>query len=316
MSNGAKQAIAQVVQAVCGPGDEVLIPAPYWVSYPEMARLAGATPVVLSTSPVDGFVLSPEALEAALTPASRLLILCTPSNPTGCVYPPAALAALAAVVARHPRLMVLSDEIYEHIIYPPAVHASFAALPGMWPRTATVNGFSKAFAMTGWRLGYVAAPSWVATACAAIQGQTTSGASSVAQRAGVAALGLGKAGGAPVAGMVAAFRARRDYVASRIAAWPGAVMPLPDGAFYALPHLGAYTGPTARAPGYEGPIETTDDLCAYLLRTSLVALVPGEAFGAPGTVRLSYAASDEVLRTALDRVEAALAAITPQPVRR
>ena len=314
VTNGAKQAIAQVVQAVSGPGDEVLIPAPYWVSYPEMVRLSGAEPVVLPTSPEQGFLLSTQQLEAALTPRSRLLILCTPSNPTGAVYPLEALQALAAVVARHPRLLVLSDEIYEHIIYPPAVHHSFAVLPGMWERTATVNGFSKAFAMTGWRMGYLAAPAWIAAAAAGIQGQTTSGASSIAQRASLAALQQGHAGGEPVAKMVAAFRGRRDYVARRIAAWPGAAMAVPEGAFYAMPDLKAYTGAGVSAPGF-GAIPDTDTLARYLLESVAVALVPGEAFGAPGTLRISYAASKEVLTEAMDRVERALGAVQPQPRR-
>ena len=314
VTNGAKQAIAQVVQAVCGPGDEVLIPAPYWVSYPEMARLAGAQPLILPASSAEGFILSAEALEKALTPNSRLLILCTPSNPTGAVYTPAQLAALAEVVARHPRLIVLSDEIYEHIIYPPAVHASFAALPHMYERTVTVNGFSKAFAMTGWRMGYLAAPAWIAAAAASIQGQTTSGASSIAQAASVAALKLGRAGGESVAAMVSSFRARRDYVASRIAAWPGARMGLPEGAFYAMPDVSAYTGPGKSAPGF-GEIGSSEALCSFLLQDGMVALVPGEAGGAPGTLRISYAASMDTLREACDRVERSLAKVVPQPTR-
>jgi len=234
-----------------------------------------------------------------------MLILCSPSNPTGAVYTLEQLAALAKVVARHPRLVVLADEIYEHIIYAPATHHSFAALPGMWERTATVNGFSKAFAMTGWRMGYLAAPTWIAAAAASIQGQTTSGASSIAQRASLAALGLGHAGGESVATMVHAFQQRRDYVCRRISAWPGARMRVPDGAFYAMPDMSAYTGPGAQASGF-GPIPDTDTLAVYLLQQANVALVPGEAFGAPGTIRISYAASMEVLTEALDRVERAL----------
>ena len=247
-----------------------------------------------------------------LTPASRMLILCTPSNPTGAVYPLAALQAIAAVVARHPRLLVLSDEIYEHIIYPPAKHHSFAALPGMWERTITVNGFSKSFAMTGWRMGYLAAPNWAAAAAASVQSQTTSGASAIAQRASLAALAMGPAGGAPVAEMVAAFRSRRDYVSRRISAWPGVKLAPPDGAFYVMPDVSAYCGPNASAPGF-GPVPDSDTLCRYLLESALVALVPGEAFGAPGTLRISYAASMETLTEALDRCEKALKAIVPQP---
>eukprot|EP00878_Enallax_costatus_P027045 GHUV01029077.1.p1 GENE.GHUV01029077.1~~GHUV01029077.1.p1 ORF type:complete len:426 (+),score=84.05 GHUV01029077.1:51-1328(+) len=198
VSNGAKQAIWQGLLATVSPGDEVIIPAPYWVSYPEMARLANAKPVVVNTTPDQGFIMMAQQLEAVLTPRSRLLILCTPSNPTGAVYSLEQLQAIAEVVSRHPRLLVMSDEIYESICYPPAQHHSFAALPGMWERTLTVNGFSKAYAMTGWRLGYLAAPKHFAKAAAAIQSQSTSGASSIAQQAALAALALGpKGGGSP-----------------------------------------------------------------------------------------------------------------------
>nr|KJB79025.1 hypothetical protein B456_013G030300 [Gossypium raimondii] len=171
VSNGAKQSILQAVLAVCSPGDEVIIPAPYWVSYPEMARLADATPVILPTLISDNFLLDPELLESNITEKSRLLILCSPSNPTGSVYPKKLLEKIAEIVAKHPRLLVLSDEIYEHIIYAPAAHTSFASLPGMWERTLTVNGFSKAFAMTGWRLGYIAGPKNFIAACNKIQSQ-------------------------------------------------------------------------------------------------------------------------------------------------
>jgi aspartate/glutamate/aspartate-prephenate aminotransferase len=273
ISNGAKQAVWQALFAACAEGDEVLIPAPYWVSYPEMARLAGAAPVILDTTAAEGFLLSPEKLEAALTPRSRLLILCSPSNPSGAVYPRAALEALAAVVARHPRLMVLSDEIYEYIVYPPAEHVSFGTLPGMRARTLTVNGFSKAYAMTGWRLGYLAAPHAFASAAAVIQGQTTSGASSIAQHAGLAALTLGRRGGAPVAEMVAAFRARRDYVAARLAVLPGVALAPPDGAFYVLPDFSAYVGPGAAGEGF-GPVPDVDALAQYLVKARVPRFLP------------------------------------------
>ncbi|KAL5053423.1 hypothetical protein RYX36_034105 [Vicia faba] len=171
VSNGAKQSIAQAVLAVCSPGDEVIVPAPFWVSYPEMARLADATPVILPTSISDDFLLDPKLLESTITERSRLLILCSPSNPTGSVYPKKLLEEIAQIVAKHPRLLVISDEIYEHIIYAPATHTSFASLPGMWDRTLTVNGFSKAFAMTGWRLGYIAGPKHFISACGKIQSQ-------------------------------------------------------------------------------------------------------------------------------------------------
>ena len=307
VSNGAKQAIWQALLATVSPGDDVLIPAPYWVSYPEMVRLAGANPVILPTTPGDGFLLTPSALAAALTPRSRVLILCTPSNPSGAVYSKAQLEALAAVVAGHDRLLVLSDEIYEYITYPPAAHVAFASLPGMAPRTLTVNGFSKAYAMTGWRLGYLAAPTAFARAAAVVQSQTTSGASSIAQHAGVAALGLGRGGGAPVAAMVAAFQERRDYVVARLRSIPGVSLPhAPAGAFYALPDVSGLVGPGAEGGGGFGPVPDGDALCRYLLEKALVALVPGDAFGAPSCVRLSYAASLDTLKAALDRVAAAL----------
>jgi bifunctional aspartate aminotransferase and glutamate/aspartate-prephenate aminotransferase len=307
VSNGAKQAIWQALLATCNPGDEVLIPAPYWVSYPEMARLAGAEPVILPSSAEDGFLLRPETLAAALTPKSRLLILCSPSNPSGGVYSKADLEALASVIAPHPRLLVLSDEIYEYIVYPPAVHTSFGSLPGMSARTLTVNGFSKAYAMTGWRLGYLAAHPPFAGAAAAIQSQSTSGASSIAQHAGLAALEvLGKGGGAPVAEMVAAFRERRDFVCARLRSLPGVTLAsTPAGAFYALFDVSALVGPGASAAGF-GPVPDVDALCRYFVEAAGVALVPGDAFGAPTAVRLSYAAGMDTLAAALDRLEAAL----------
>ena len=309
LSNGAKQSVAQGVIATCGPGDEVIVPAPFWVSYPEMCRLAGADPVVVQTSAEDGFLLSADSLAARLSPNSRLLILCSPSNPSGAVYSEAALAAIAEVVAQHPRLLVLADEIYEHIIYPPARHVSFASLPGMRERTLTVNGFSKAFAMTGWRLGYLAAPKHFAKAAASIQSQTTSGPSTISQEAGLAALALGENGGAPVSAMRAAFLARRDYVVGRFKTMrvneDEIKLETPEGAFYVFPDVSAIVGEGCVAEGF-GPVEDGDALCRYLLEKAQVALVPGSAFGSPECVRLSYAASDETLEEALDRIEKAL----------
>eukprot|EP00271_Cylindrocystis_brebissonii_P004636 TRINITY_DN16412_c0_g1_i1.p1 TRINITY_DN16412_c0_g1~~TRINITY_DN16412_c0_g1_i1.p1 ORF type:complete len:522 (+),score=72.59 TRINITY_DN16412_c0_g1_i1:840-2405(+) len=304
ISNGAKQSIQQAVMAVCSPGDEVLIPAPYWVSYPEMARLADAVPLILPCSVDEGFVLSAAALKKALTPASRLLILCSPSNPTGAVYSEEGLRAIAEVVATHPRLLVLSDEIYEHIIYRPARHVSFATLPGMWERTLTVNGFSKAFAMTGWRLGYLAAPKLFASACLRIQSQTTSGPSSIAQKAAMAALALGLNGGAPVAEMAAAFEERRDMLAARLQKIPGVRLAVPEGAFYLFPDVSEFFG-DADVEGF-GLVNDSDSMCRYLLERGQVALVPGEAFGAPNCIRISYAASMETLQAAMDHIEEAL----------
>jgi len=305
VSNGAKQSIWQAVLATCCPGDEVIIPAPYWVSYTEMAVLAGAKPVVLPTTPEQGFRLTAEQLRASLTPRSRLLILCTPSNPTGAVYSKEELEAIADVVRQHPRLLVLSDEIYEYILYSPAVHHSFGALPGMWERTLTVNGFSKAYAMTGWRLGYLAAPRHFAKAAAIIQSQSTSGASSISQHAALAALALGPGGGAPVAKMVEAFRERRDMIVAKLRAIPGVKLAAPDGAFYVLPEMSAFFGPGAHAAGF-GDVPDSDTFCRYLIEKANVAVVPGDAFGAPSCIRISYAASIETLTRAMDRIVAAL----------
>ncbi len=298
-SNGAKQSVALAVAALCREGDEVLIPAPYWVSYPEMARFAGAEPVVVPTTVDTEYRLSAEALEAALTERTRLLIHCSPSNPTGSVYPRAELEALAAVLRRHEHVFVLSDEIYEHVLFD-AEHVSFAALAGMKERTITVNGFSKAYAMTGWRLGYLAAETPIAKAAAKIQSQFTSAPSTISQKAGIAALEMDLA---PVRAMVAAFRERRDYVLERLARIDGVRCPKPEGAFYLFPDVSAFFGTTAPSGRR---IKGSQDLCFYLLEEHDVALVPGDAFGGPDGLRLSYAASMHDLETALDRIEAGL----------
>jgi len=305
LSNGAKQSIWQSVLAACGPGDEVIVPAPYWVSYVEMVRLAGATPVVVETTAEEGYMLTPEKLKAAMTPNSRLIILCTPSNPTGAVYSRSGLEALAEVVAEHPKLLVMSDEIYEHIIYPPAEHVSFGTLPGMFERTLTINGFSKAFAMCGWRLGYVAAPRHFAKACSIIQSQCTSGPSSIAQKAALAALEMGPGGGEPVAAMKKEYQGRRDYIVQRLLAINGIKIAVPEGAFYVLPDMSAFFGPGVSAEGF-GEVPDSDALCRYFIEVARVALVPGEAFGSPSTVRISYAASMDTITKAMDRLEEAL----------
>nr|QKY14842.1 aspartate aminotransferase (AATC) [Polytomella parva] len=305
VSNGAKQAIWQALLAAVSPGDEVIVPAPYWVSYTEMVRLANATPVVVETTSDEDFLLSPEKLRKALTPRSRLLILCSPSNPTGAIYPRSLLLQLAEIVKDHPRLLVLSDEIYEYIRYHPAEHHSFAALPDMYERTLTVNGFSKAYAMTGWRLGYLAAPIRFAKAAAIIQSQSTSGANSISQHAAVAALKLGPGGGKPVAQMVEAFQSRRDYVVRRLQAIPGVKLATPPGAFYVLPDMRNFFGSGAAAEGY-GSIPDSDTFCRYLLEKAHVAVVPGDAFGAPECIRISYAAAIETLEKAMDRICKAL----------
>ena len=302
-SNGAKQSIALAVHALCDEGDEVLIPAPYWVSYPEMARFAGAEPAIVRTSVEEEYKLSPEKLEAAITDRTRLLILCSPSNPTGAVYTPEELEALAAVLRRHEDVLVLSDEIYEYVLYG-TEHVAFASLPGMKDRTITVNGFSKGFAMTGWRLGYLAAPAPIAQACAKIQGQFTSAPCSISQKAGAAAYEMDLQ---PVRDMVAAFRERRDYVVGRLRALDGIRCPTPQGAFYVYPDVSAYFGTTT--PDGD-TIDDSSDLCFYLLETAHVALVPGTAFGVADGLRISYASGMEDLETALDRIEAGLEKLT------
>ncbi len=301
-SNGAKQSLALALHALCDEGDEVLIPAPHWVSYPEMTRFAGAEPVVVPTTVEDQYRLSPEALEEALTERTRVVVLCSPSNPTGVVYPPEELAALAEVLRGHDDVFVVSDEIYEHVRYD-AEHRSFASLPGMKNRTVTVNGFSKAYAMTGWRLGYMAAPKPIVDASAKIQGQLTSAPSSISQKAGVAALSMDPE---PVEDMVTAFRRRRDHVLERLRALDGVRCPTPQGAFYVYPDVSTYFG--TETPDGE-TIEDSNDLCFYLLEEQHVALVPGAAFGGPSGVRLSYASSMDDLDTALDRMEAGLSAL-------
>jgi aspartate aminotransferase/aspartate/glutamate/aspartate-prephenate aminotransferase len=299
-SNGAKQSIALATHVLCGPGDEALIPAPYWVSYPEMTRFAGAEPKVVSTTVESGYRLSPEQLDDALTEQTRLIILCSPSNPTGSVYSPDELAALAEVVRQYDDLFVISDEIYEYVLYD-AEHVSFASLPGMKERTVTVNGFSKGYAMTGWRLGYLAAPEPITKAAAKVQGQLTSAPSSISQKAGVAAIEMDMK---PVERMVRAFRERRDFVLERLRSIDGVRCPTPEGAFYVFPEISTFFG--MQAPD-ERLIENSNDLCFYLLEEHDVALVPGAAFGAPNGLRISYAASMDDLETAMDRIEAGLA---------
>ena len=301
-SNGAKQSIAQAILAAASPGDEVAFAAPYWVSYPEQARLAGATPVPIPTSASDGYRLRPGALDAALTERTRVLVLNSPSNPTGAVLAREDLGAIADVLRRYPRVLVVADEIYEDVIFD-AEHVSFASLDGMEERTVTVNGFSKAYAMTGWRLGYLAGPPWLVGAVDTLQSQLTSGPSSITQAAGVVALAMDRA---PIHTMVAAFRARRDAVLARLNALDGVTCPTPQGAFYLFPDVSGLFGRTTP----QG--ETLADslaLCRYLLDEAAVALVPGEAFGDARGLRLSYATGMDALVEAMDRIEAALGAL-------
>ncbi|MEZ4696186.1 MAG: pyridoxal phosphate-dependent aminotransferase [Rhodothermales bacterium] len=294
-SNGAKQSVALTIFTLCRPGDEVLIPAPYWVSYPEMVRMAGAEPVEVIASVEDEYKLHPDQLEAAITDRTRLLILCSPSNPTGAVYTPEELDEIARVLERHEQVYVLSDEIYQHIVYD-AEFSAFATRPSMYERTITVNGFSKGYAMTGWRLGYLAGPQPIVAAAGKVQGQFTSAPSSITQKAGVAAM---KMGDEEIRRMVTAFRERRDYLHAELQKIPGIVCPKPEGAFYLFPDVSAYFG----SSDGERRIENSSDLCLYMMEEHNVAMVPGDAFGGPSGVRLSYAASMDTLRQAVANLQ-------------
>lgn len=301
VSGGAKQSVCNAMLSLVNPGDEVIIPAPYWVSYPQMAVLAGGVPVCPSTFAEDGFKLTADGLEAAITPRSRVLVLCTPSNPSGAVYSYAELESLAEVILRHPRLMVISDEVYEHINYTGA-HASIAAVPGMKERTAVVNGVSKAYAMTGWRIGWMAAPGWLTAACLKLQGQYTSCPSSVSQKAAEAALD------GPqdcVETMRVAFEKRRDLIYDLVSELPDVKVCRPDGAFYLFPDVSAYIG---KSDG-EVTIGSDEDLAMYILERWHVSTVAGTPFGAPGFLRLSYSSSEESLREAASRIRSALDAL-------
>lgn len=301
--NGAKQAVAQAIMALCSPGDEVLIPAPFWVSYPDMSLLAGAVPKFVSSGPETGYRVAADTLAEHLTDRTRVLILCSPSNPTGAVYTRGELEAIAEVVASYENLFVLSDEIYERIVFG-VEHVCFASLPGMREKTITINGFSKAYAMTGWRLGYLAAPEAVVKAAKKIQSQTTSGPSTISQHAGIRALALDNE---PIDAMVREFRRRRDFVLSKFDEIPEIVCPKPDGAFYLFPDVSAFYGTTA--PDGTSIVDS-ESLCLYLLEKCYVALVPGSAFGDDNGVRISYAASMENLEQAMQRIETGLRALT------
>jgi aspartate aminotransferase len=293
VSNGAKHCIANALLALVDPGDEVLIPAPHWVSYGELVKLAGGLPVSLPTLASEGYKLSAAALEAAMGPRTKALILCSPSNPTGAVYSRPELEALASVLERHPRAWAISDEIYEHINYVGS-HASVASIPSLADRTVLVNGVSKAYAMTGWRIGYLAGPEALVKACIDLQGQMTTNASSIAQRAAFAAL---ESGTSLIGGMQAAFRRRRALVVEGARALPGLALVEPEGAFYVFPDVSSCFG---------GSVRGSDDLADFLLDEARVAVVPGSAFGDDRCVRISFASADERLTAALSRMDSAL----------
>ncbi len=299
VSNGAKQAVCNAIMALVDDGEEVIIPAPYWVSYPQMVLLAGGTPVHIPAGFDQNFKITPEQLEAAITPKTRMLILCSPSNPTGSVYTKAELEGLANVIKKHPDMYVLADEIYEHINYV-GKHESIAQFPGMKEQSIIINGVSKAYAMTGWRIGYMAAPEWIVKGCNKLQGQYTSGPCSVSQKTAMAAY---IADQQCVEDMRKAFERRRDLIVSLVREVPGLEVNVPDGAFYVFPKCKSYLGKTDG----NRVIKDTNDFAMYLLEVGHVATVGGDAFGDPECFRMSYATSDDNIREAIKRIKECLA---------
>jgi aspartate aminotransferase len=303
VSTGAKHSLYNVAQALYGPGDEVIIPAPYWVSYPDQVILNDATPVIIQTREDEGFVLTAKAFEAAITPKTRALILNSPSNPTGLGYPKKALERIAEVAVKH-KVMVISDEIYEKITYDGFRHVSIASLGSeIKDLTVTINGLSKSHAMTGWRLGYAAGPKEVIGAMTKIQSQSTSNPCSITQKAAVEALN-GPQEFLPV--MVAEFDKRRKYIVERLNAIPGVSCPMPVGAFYAFPRVSPVYGKSFKGKEIKG----SADLAAYLLEEAKVAVVSGDAFGADEYIRLSYATSMAAIEKGLDRIEKAVSELS------
>jgi aspartate aminotransferase len=296
VSTGAKQAIMNVVVSLVGPGDEVVIPAPFWVSYAEQVRFTGATPVFVPSTLEENYKPPIPRIAAAITPRTRLLIFSSPCNPSGSVLTMAELEELAAVVLKWPDLYVISDEIYEHIVFE-GTHRSIGTVPGMMDRTVTVNGISKAFALTGWRIGYIGAPQWIIKAANKVQGQFTSGASTIAQRVAKACV---EADPASIQNLRTDFLRRRDLVLKGLADVPGWRCTKPQGAFYVLPDVSS---------SLVGDIRSSSDLAMHLLEHAGVSLVEGDSFGAPNTVRISYATSDALLTEAIARISKAVAAL-------
>lgn len=299
VSNGAKQSIYNLCQALLNPGDEVILFAPYWVSYYEIVKLSGGTPVCVYAGVERDFKPTPQQLEEAISPKTKFLLFSSPCNPTGTVFTREELQAYARVLAAHPQVLVVSDEIYEYINFTHQ-HVSIGSFPEVKDRTVTVNGFAKGFSMTGWRVGYMGAPKFIADACAKIQGQVTSGAASFSQKAGAVALNSSMA---PTDAMREAFRERRDIVISMLEEIPGIKTNQPDGAFYIFPDISDFFG---KADGHTH-IKDADDFCDYVMSNAYVALVSGAAFGDPNCFRLSYAASEEQLREAVQRLKEVLA---------
>lgn len=299
VSSGAKQSVCNTVLVLAGPGDEVIIPAPYWVSYPQMALLAEATPVFIEAGIEQNFKITPQQLEDAITPKTKVLILCSPSNPTGSVYSREELEGLKDVLLRHENVIVIADEIYEHINYI-GHHESIAQFPELRDRVVIVNGVSKAYAMTGWRIGFIAAPEWVVKGCNKLQGQYTSGPCSVSQKAAQAAY---EGSQDCVEEMRRAFERRKDLIVGLIRDIPGLEVNNPQGAFYVFPKCSSYFGKRCVVEGQEWAINNSTDFAMYLLQVGHVASVGGDAFGSPECFRLSYATSDSNIIEACRRIK-------------
>jgi aspartate aminotransferase len=299
VSTGAKQSLYNSAQVMLNEGDEVILPAPYWVSYFEIIKLSGGVPVEVPTTVDTDFKITPEQLEAAITPKTKMMWFSSPCNPSGSVYSREELTALGKVLQKHPNIYIVSDEIYEHINFS-GTFCSVGSIPGLFERTITVNGVAKAFAMTGWRIGYIGAPEFIAKACTKMQGQVTSGANSIAQRATITAV---DADPSVLKDMVAAFHSRRDLVVGLLKEIPGVKINVPEGAFYVFPDVSSFFGKTLKGI----TINNADDLSMYLLEHANVATVTGDAFGNPDCIRFSYATSEDVLTEALKRIKEALA---------
>jgi len=303
ISTGAKQSLINAVMSLVNPGDEVIIPAPYWVSYVEMVKMAEATPVIIPTSIESGFKLKAEQLEAQITHKTRMLIYSSPSNPAGSMYSAEELESLVAVLEKHPGIFILSDEIYEFITYGKK-HVSIGSFPSLTDRTITINGVSKAFAMTGWRIGFLGAPKWITDLCEKFQGQVTSGTCSIAQKAAVAAMTESLE---PTYAMVREFQRRNDAGYALLSEIPGIKIIKPEGAFYFYPDIKHFLGKCTP----QGKIlNTVDDLCLYLLDEAKVAVVTGTAFGSETNIRLSFATSLNILEKSIERIRTALLALS------
>lgn len=298
VSTGAKQSIANIAQVLLNPGDEILLPAPYWVSYSAIAILCEATYVEIPSSIDNDFKITPAQLEAAITPKTKMIFFNSPNNPSGTIYSESEYRALAAVLEKYPKIFILSDEIYEHINYD-SKPFSFAAIESMYDRTITVNGLAKAFAMTGWRIGYIGAPEWIAKACTKMQGQITSGTNCIAQRAAITAV---LAPVSKIQFMVDEFKTRRDIIIGLLREIDGFKVNVPEGAFYVFPDISAYFGKSI--DGIK--IENASDFSLFILEKANVATVTGDAFGAPNCIRISYAASELQIREAIKRIKKAL----------